>query len=802
MIVLKCKMCGGALAPEEGASTVRCEYCESVQTVPKADDEKKLLLFERAEKLRKQCEFDKAAGVYESVLADFREEAEAYWGLLLCKYGIEYVDDPATGKKIPTCHRSGYESVLEDANLELALENADVIAQKVYREEAKQFERIRKGILEVSSGEDPYDIFICYKETDENGDRTLDSVLAQDLYTALTDKGYRVFFSRITLGSKLGVDYEPYIFAALNSAKVMLAVGTAYEYYNAVWVKNEWSRYLRICAADPGNKHLIPCYKNLDPEEDLPREFKHLQGADLGKMGAVQDILFNMEKYIPLKKESSSPVSVANPTVDSYLKRAFLFLEDEEWQQADEYCEKALDIDPECAEAYLGKLLCELRVKSRKELASCDAPFDGQSAYRKTIRFADEALKNALEQANAAVSERLRREEQHRLETQYEQASEMMESASSEDDCIRAKSAFEALGDYRDAPTMCERCEEMRQELIAEARNREECRKAEEILKNAITQEKFEQGIRLLSELGDFAPAAELKAKYEEAWKTRGERAAEVWQKYNELRNKVLESSAQIDAKRELAQSLNSDVLAKKAVLSMVRSKNERVAGLEKELENAEKQSRAAQRSLSSAGMFAFSKKKELGERAKQTDARVKQIAAEIYLIKTDLIKLPKEAALQEEMESNDQNFKKLLAEARDMSDQLEPLKKELKILARSVDDRQVLAALMQDAAVLPMLAGEDFFEKRMKRDEELKQVLLSSESFIKASKHVQNALVGTKKLDREAIYYQACQAMDHAKSLDDIRWARVEFGLLCSYRDSDQRRSKCEKMLAKNSIG
>jgi|GEM_PF-1447652 len=32
MIVLKCKMCGGALAPEEGASTVRCEYCESVQT--------------------------------------------------------------------------------------------------------------------------------------------------------------------------------------------------------------------------------------------------------------------------------------------------------------------------------------------------------------------------------------------------------------------------------------------------------------------------------------------------------------------------------------------------------------------------------------------------------------------------------------------------------------------------------------------------------------------------------------------------------------------------------------------------
>ena len=56
----------------------------------------------------------------------------------------------------------------------------------------------------------------------------------------------RVFFSRITLEDKLGQEYEPYIFAALNSAKVMLAFGTCYDYYNAVWVKNEWSRFLQL----------------------------------------------------------------------------------------------------------------------------------------------------------------------------------------------------------------------------------------------------------------------------------------------------------------------------------------------------------------------------------------------------------------------------------------------------------------------------------------------------------------------------------------------------------------------------
>ena len=228
MSVIKCKMCGGDLNLIEGSSTAQCEYCGSMQTVPKADDDKKLSLFARANRLRAACEFDKAAGIYEAIVADFPEEAEAYWGLVLCKYGIEYVDDPATGKKIPTCHRSSFDSVMEDNDFEQALENADAAARKVYREEAKTIEEIRKGILAVSAKEDPYDIFICYKETDEKGDRTLDSVLAQDLYEALTDKGYRVFFSRITLEDKLGQEYEPYIFAALNSAKVMLAVGTDY----------------------------------------------------------------------------------------------------------------------------------------------------------------------------------------------------------------------------------------------------------------------------------------------------------------------------------------------------------------------------------------------------------------------------------------------------------------------------------------------------------------------------------------------------------------------------------------------
>lgn len=372
MTVLKCKMCGGDLSVEDEMSICECEFCGTKQTVPKVDDEKKLKLFDRANRLRFNCEFDKAAAVYESIISDYSEEAEGYWGLLLCKYGIEYVDDPATGKKIPTCHRSSFDSIMDDVDFEMVMENSDSKARSLYREEAKYIEEIRKGIIEVSGKESPYDIFICYKETDENGERTLDSVLAQDVYDELTNRGYRVFFSRISLEDKLGVEYEPYIFAALNSAKIMLAFGTSYDFYNAVWVKNEWSRYLKLMAKDK-TKHLIPCFKGIDAY-DIPKEFNRFQSQDMGKIGAIQDLMRGIEKLLaPEKKQEpkiEAPVfaGIAG-NVLPFIKRGYMALEDGEWSKAVEFFEQALNIDAENGQAYWGELLAEQKCSNYGVLA-------------------------------------------------------------------------------------------------------------------------------------------------------------------------------------------------------------------------------------------------------------------------------------------------------------------------------------------------------------------------------------------------------------------------------------------------
>ena len=281
------------------------------------------------------------------------------------------------------------------------------------------------------------------------------------MYDALTDKGYRVFFSRITLEEKLGVEYEPYIFAALNSAKIMLAFGTDYEYFNAVWVKNEWSRFLKLMAKDK-EKHLIPCYKGIDAY-DMPSEFAKLQAQDLGKVGAMQDLLRGIEKIIPRQNEAAKETVVvqqsspAAPGVDSLLERAFMFLEDGAWNDANTYCEKVLDIDPKNARAYLGKLMAELRIKKQESLKDCEKPFDGSNHYQKALRFADDALKATI---TGYIDHINTRNENARLESTYSKAKNTMATARTEQACKEAAKLFESIRNYQDSADLAKKCYE------------------------------------------------------------------------------------------------------------------------------------------------------------------------------------------------------------------------------------------------------------------------------------------------------------------------------------------------------
>ncbi len=411
MAVYKCKMCGGSLDITEGQSVYECEYCGTKQTLPRLDNEKRLNLYNRASQFRQRCAFDKAAGIYEKIVEETPDDAEAHWSLVLCRYGIEYVEDTGTGDRIPTCHRASMDPIFDDVDYIDAIKYADPIATGLYKKEAARIDWILKGILEISAKEEPYDVFICYKETnDSTGDRTLDSVKAQEIYDALTEKGYKVFFSRITLEGKLGKDYESIIFAALNSAKVMLVVTADPDNTESVWVKNEWSRYLKIMSKNRG-RTLIPCYLNMSPYL-LPDEFANLQGQDMGKIGFLQDLVRGVGKLIPKKTAQPAGQTAAAPggvvaSFASLMKRAELFIETGDYDSANATCDKILDADPENVEAYIKKLLIEFRAKSIDELSKNNKGFYTSINFRMALRFGGDAVERTVfgpSNASAAMS--------------------------------------------------------------------------------------------------------------------------------------------------------------------------------------------------------------------------------------------------------------------------------------------------------------------------------------------------------------------------------------------------------------
>jgi hypothetical protein len=380
---LKCKMCGSNLDIEDSITVCKCEKCGTSQTVPDIEDDKELKLFERAGRLRFNCDFDKAAGIYNTITDSYPEEAEGYWGLILCKYGIEYADN-ASGKKVPVCHRISYDSVMDDEDFELVMENSDSESRAIFREEAKIIEENRKKYIQIAESEQPYDIYISYRAKDDNGDKTAVSEIAGHLYNKLTSARYRVFLSEAALKGKKQSDCEPYIYSALNSANVMLALGTSYDDYNNVWVKNEWNRYLEIAEKNK-NKCLIPCYKDVD-EYDIPKEFAGLKVCQLGNDDTFNNIMAEIanvvkpesvnqpapepEKAEPAEEIELEEIEIIEPVnINKLLDEGFSAISDKNWKKANKLFFQVLDEEPDNSKAYWGQLLVQQECTNAREMA-------------------------------------------------------------------------------------------------------------------------------------------------------------------------------------------------------------------------------------------------------------------------------------------------------------------------------------------------------------------------------------------------------------------------------------------------
>jgi len=290
-----CNICGANYEYRNGRWI--CPACGAYKAEELSPEEATLLNV-AAQKLR-LSDFDEAEKAYTDIIEKYPQNPNGYWGRLLSKYGIKYEED-FDGRKIPTCYATSIESVISDKDYAKAIALADKDTRAYYEKQAEYIERVRKEWVEKAKKEKPYDIFLCYKDSDlANGiDRTQDSIAVQDLYIHLTEQGYRVFFSRESLRGKVGEKYEPYIFNALSTAKVMLVYGSKPEYITSTWLKNEWARYeKRLQAGEKKPNSLIIACDGFSPAE-LPKVLSSRQCFDATKRSFYSDLDAIVKKII------------------------------------------------------------------------------------------------------------------------------------------------------------------------------------------------------------------------------------------------------------------------------------------------------------------------------------------------------------------------------------------------------------------------------------------------------------------------------------------------------------------------
>lgn len=318
MTQMICNICGANYTYQNGRWI--CPACGAYRAEAFSGEEITLLCH-AAQALRLNS-FDLAEDLYGDTIRQYPQNPLGHWGFCLAKYGIKYETD-TSGRAIPTCYKSEYSDIRRDASFQKALELADDEHKLHFAEEAERIaaacEEWRREASRYS-----YDVFISFKATDEDGGETEDLREMQDLYAFLTERGYKVFFSPVSMRAYAGKSYDAYIFNALDTARVMILYGSRAEYFSATWISNEWTRYQRrIDRGEKPSGSLILAYKNLIPE-DLPRQLRHLQALDAGKKTFYLDLLQAIE-VIPVQKSETASVfytpQAAMPPLESSKKK-------------------------------------------------------------------------------------------------------------------------------------------------------------------------------------------------------------------------------------------------------------------------------------------------------------------------------------------------------------------------------------------------------------------------------------------------------------------------------------------------
>jgi len=364
-------MCGQTITSDEDTGVCECEHCGSRQTVPLRYSGVYAEEYNRACGLFLDGVFDGAENIFSKLAEEIPDEPEGYWGMILCRCGAEYRDDPLSGMKTAVCGRTGCGDITADKDYLAALRLANDEQETIYRREAAALEMQRRDKIEQEGTGEDYDVFICCRISDETGRITADSALAAKIYLQLINEGFSVFYAPETIEESSADEAEAYISAAIATAKIMLIAAAEKESLSVPRVKGEWSRCIAAVRKDSG-KRLIICLKDTDAEA-LPAELRPFQVRDASDIGFMPEVIREIRACVG-KNDHSEKMNAGNGTVrnspEKLLRRLNIFLAEEDFEAAEEYSGLILDAVPDCWQAHYGKFLAYNGCRSGSDLLS------------------------------------------------------------------------------------------------------------------------------------------------------------------------------------------------------------------------------------------------------------------------------------------------------------------------------------------------------------------------------------------------------------------------------------------------
>lgn len=283
---------------------IRCKCCYNIYD--KSEENPSLMRdIALADYFRQMTDFNRAKTIYKRVIEENPESdlTAAYWGMYLCDNNVIFEKDGA-GNIFPSFYK-----VIDEQSSENEFYQKAIDCSVIYHSDktvnlialANKIDDARNKYKDISLRNDPYDIFICFKN--DNGSSLS---WAKKIYSKLAKK-YKVFFSEETLKNIKSIyrDYEPNIYYALYTAKVMLVICKDRSDLESQWVQNEWLRFSEINRRESLGKAIIPIFIDGFDPNSLPETLWHTQGFSSGPK-LIANLKDQLKEYLSFTSISNS----------------------------------------------------------------------------------------------------------------------------------------------------------------------------------------------------------------------------------------------------------------------------------------------------------------------------------------------------------------------------------------------------------------------------------------------------------------------------------------------------------------